>query len=68
MPTITVSPHHTAQEYHSAPVLPFAEKDGFGEPTAVAAFVSNCRAAGAGERLKMMEEVRKLRERGERGR
>ena len=57
VPTITVSPHHTAQEYHDAPVLSFSEKDGFGEPTAVAAFVSNCRAAGAEERLNMMSEL-----------
>jgi hypothetical protein len=59
IPTITVSPHFTAKEYHDAVVLPFAEKDGFGEPNAVAVFVSNCKAAGAAKRLAMMEELAK---------
>eukprot|EP00519_Triparma_laevis_P009544 CAMPEP_0182498912 /NCGR_PEP_ID=MMETSP1321-20130603/6956_1 /TAXON_ID=91990 /ORGANISM="Bolidomonas sp., Strain RCC1657" /LENGTH=430 /DNA_ID=CAMNT_0024703025 /DNA_START=104 /DNA_END=1396 /DNA_ORIENTATION=+ len=59
IPTITVSPHFTAQQYHDAKVLSFAEKDGFGEPNAIAAFVSNCRAAGAETRLAMMEELSK---------
>lgn len=59
IPTITVSPHFTAQQYHDAKVLGFNEKDGFGEPTAIAAFVSNCRAAGAEKRLAMMEELSK---------
>ena len=45
---MTHLPHHS-----------FAEKDGFGEPNAIAAFVSNCRAAGAETRLAMMEELSK---------
>ncbi|GMI07493.1 hypothetical protein TrLO_g8228 [Triparma laevis f. longispina] len=70
VPMITVSPHFTAQEYHDAKVLPFSEKDGFGEPTAIAAFISNCQdsrswfgwfqeATGAEKRLAMMEELAK---------
>ena len=59
IPTITVSPHFTAAQYHAAAVLPFSEKDGFGEPEAVATFVSNCRNAGAEKRLGMMEELAK---------
>jgi hypothetical protein len=59
VPTITVSPHFTAPEYHAATVLPFAEKDGFGESAAIATFVSNCQAAGASSRYGMMEELAK---------
>ena len=59
IPTITVSPHFTAKQYHDATVLPFKDKDGFGEPFAIAAFVSNCNAAGAAKRLSMMQELSK---------
>ena len=58
VPTITISPHFTAKDYHEAKVLGFEQKDGFGESNAVATFVSNCKAAGAEKRLGMMEEVR----------
>jgi hypothetical protein len=59
VPTITISPHFTAEQYHEAKVLPFSQKDGFGEPNAVATFVSNCNNAGASKRLGMMEELAK---------
>ncbi|GMI43906.1 hypothetical protein TrCOL_g196 [Triparma columacea] len=59
IPTITVSPHFTAEQYHAAEVLPFSQKDGFGSPNAIAAFVSNCNAAGAGKRQTMMQELSK---------
>ncbi|CAM9981657.1 unnamed protein product, partial [Hapterophycus canaliculatus] len=35
------------------------EKDGFGSPDAIAAFVSNCKAAGATDRIKYMKELMK---------
>ncbi|CAN0388676.1 unnamed protein product, partial [Ectocarpus sp. 8 AP-2014] len=35
------------------------QKDGFGSPDAIAAFVSNCKAAGATNRFAYMEELMK---------
>ncbi|CAM9591945.1 unnamed protein product, partial [Scytosiphon promiscuus] len=43
--------------YFKAPKIAFQEKDGFGTPDAIAAFVSNCKAAGATNRVKYMEEL-----------
>eukprot|EP00903_Cladosiphon_okamuranus_P021514 g19778.t1 len=43
--------------YFEAPKPSFKEKDGFGSPDAVAAFVSNCKAAGATERARYMQEL-----------
>ena len=57
IPTITIHPHFDAKYYHDAKKLSFSEKDGFGEPNAVAAFVSNCKNAGATARLEQMEEL-----------
>lgn len=41
------------------PARSFAEKNGFGTGVAVAAFVSNCKAAGANERAKYLQELMK---------
>jgi len=59
IPTIAIHPHYSSSDFRSATALSFQEKDGFGEPNAIAAFVSNCHNAGASERLKQMEELRK---------
>eukprot|EP00752_Nemacystus_decipiens_P011501 g10213.t1 len=48
-----------SSRYFDAPKPSFKEKDGFGSPDAVAAFVSNCKAAGATERFKYMQELMK---------
>ncbi|CAM9976405.1 unnamed protein product [Ascophyllum nodosum] len=48
-----------ASYYFNAPKRPFQAKDGFGAPDAIAAFVSNCKAAGAPKRLRYMEELMK---------
>ena len=39
------------------PAISFTEKNGFGTGVAVAAFVSNCKAAGADERAKYLKEL-----------
>ena len=51
---ITVHPHWNASVYFQAKGLPWAQKK-----NAVAAFVSNCRNAGAEQRLKLLEELGK---------
>ena len=52
LPMITVHPHWNASVYFEAKGLPWAQKK-----NAVAAFVSNCRNAGAEQRLKLLEEL-----------
>ena len=54
LPMITVHPHWNASVYFQAKGLPWAQKK-----NAVAAFVSNCRNAGAEQRLKLLEELGK---------
>ena len=51
---ITVHPHWNASVYFQAKGLPWAQKK-----NAVAAFVSNCRNAGAEQRLKLLEDLGK---------
>ncbi|CAN0427305.1 unnamed protein product, partial [Pylaiella littoralis] len=43
--------------YFKAPKTSFQAKDGFGFPDAIAAFVSNCKSAGATDRFAYMEEL-----------
>ena len=57
VPVTTVHGQYSSVDYHKAGVLPFAQKDGWGEPGAVAAFVSNCKAAGAEKRYAFFEEL-----------
>ena len=40
--------------------LPWEKKDGFGTGTSVVVFVSNCKAAGAAQRLQFLEELMRL--------
>jgi hypothetical protein len=54
LPMITVHPHWNASVYFAAQGVPWAQKK-----NAVAAFVSNCRNAGAEQRLKLLEELGK---------
>ncbi|CAN0117222.1 unnamed protein product, partial [Ectocarpus fasciculatus] len=49
----------STSRYFKAPKASFKQKDGFGSPDAIAAFVSNCKAAGATHRLAYMEELMK---------
>ena len=57
----TIHPDYMAEDFFKLPKYwnSFAEKDGYGENNAVVAFVSNCKNAGATERLKFMEELSK---------
>jgi hypothetical protein len=41
------------------PQMPFNEKTGFGTGVSVVAFISNCKAAGANERVAFLEELMK---------
>lgn len=54
VPMITVHPHWNASVYFAAQGAPFSQKQ-----DAVAAFVSNCRNAGAEQRLKLLGELSK---------
>ncbi|CAM9232300.1 unnamed protein product [Ectocarpus sp. 6 AP-2014] len=49
----------STSRYFKAPKASFKQKDGFGSPDAIAAFVSNCKAAGATNRFAYMEELMK---------
>ena len=61
IPIMTIAPR-TAADYHKAKKLAFEEKDGFGEPNAIAAFISNCGGGenGASQRKKIMEDLAKI--------
>jgi len=57
----TIHPHYTAEDFFRQPKhwKSFNEKDGYGESNAVVAFVSNCKNAGATERLTFMKDLSK---------
>jgi hypothetical protein len=56
---ITYYPSHilSINEVLKPPKLTFAEKDGYGAGVTVALFTSNCKLAGASERLKYLQEL-----------
>ena len=45
------------QIYH--PARPFSEKTSFGTNVLIAAFISNCKAAGANQRFEYLQELMK---------
>ena len=57
----TIHPHYTAEDFYKRPNYDrsFHERDGFGQENAVAVFVSNCKNAGATERLDFLQELSK---------
>lgn len=54
LPVITIHPHYASREYFAAPSVPFEQK-----LDAAVMFTSNCKNAGAENRLKYYEELMK---------